>query len=409
MSAIELSEDQEVARLAVLEALAAGRKELTLSGPAGSGKTTLMRRLLADLQADDYTVRLVAPTGKAASRLAALTGQPATTIHSPLYKTITDLGGGGVEFSDPKAIADGRSVIICDEASMVGKRLYGDLRNKLPPSVALLCVGDREQLEPVNDTWGADFADPTALLTQIHRQAAGSPIIQLATAIRHGEAWRGVRPDGVAYRVVRASLADAAAWLALERAFGGDATLLTYTNRIRQRLNADVRAARGHVGALVPGDQIVCTRNNYPCGIMNGEVRQVVDFELIDASDSRLVRVTFAEGGPRPIIAPATLAGGPGTLEWQKLEALADAIDAESDDWEVFECGPLKKKMMIAEYGECLTVHKSQGSQWHSVGVILDSVLEGMEQRDPSAFRRLCYTAVTRAAKELVIFDVGRA
>lgn len=421
MTLQELSPDQEVARQAVLDALAGGSRDLVLAGAAGTGKTTLMRQLIADLEAAGYTVRLVAPTGKAASRLSALTGKPATTIHSPLYKTIKETVNaegkkdGGVEFADPKAIASGRSVVICDEASMVGQRIHRDLRGKLPADVALLYVGDREQLEPVNDTWGADFASPTALLDKIHRQAEGSPIVQLATAIRQAERWRSIRPTGEGYRVQRATLEQAAAWLSLERACGGDATLLAYTNRVRQRTNGLVREQRGHTAALEIGDVIVCTRNAYNLGLMNGEVRQVADFEPVDGSGGQLVAVRWVEGGrdtwhnDGPILAPHTLATGMTQPELERLDALCDALDDAGDDpFGVFERGPMKRRILQAEYGECLTVHKSQGSQWHSVGIVFDGSFEGMEERDPAAFRRLLYTAVTRAARELVIFDVGR-
>ena len=413
---IDLSEDQESARGEILAALLFGERQLVLSGPAGSGKTTLMRQLLADIEAMGRPVRLVAPTGKAAARLAELTGRTATTIHSPLYReireTVDDKGNktGGVEFADPKAIASGGGVIICDEASMVGRRIYADLLIQLPVSVALLCVGDREQLEPVGDSWGANFNAPTALLTAIHRQAADSPIIQLATALRTGQAWRAVRPTTAGYRVQSATVEQAASWLALERGLGADATLLCYTNRLRQSCNAQVRAMRGLEGNIAVGDMIVCTRNAYNLALMNGDVRQVADFEPIEESGGELVTVRWAEGGTaKPILAPATLAKGMAPPELDRLEALCDRIDDDSDSFDVFERGRLKKRLLQAEYGEALTVHKSQGSQWTSVGVLFDAAFAGAEERDGAAFRRLLYTAITRAKSDLVLFDVGRA
>lgn len=403
----DLSPDQLEAREAVLAAvLLDGQREAVLSGPAGSGKTTLMRQLLADFEAAGWLVRLVAPTGKAAARLGQVAGRPATTIHSPLYRTILERDDGGVEFTDPKAVAEGRAVIICDEASMVGTRLYGDLKRNLPDTVALLCVGDREQLPPVNDTWGADFANPTALLTAIHRQAAGSPIIQLATAIRQGQDWRTIRPDGKAYTYRRGTLEQVAAWLALERMVGNDATLLAWTNRARQRLNADVRAARGHAGELEIGDVLVCTRNAYNLGRMNGEVGTVADFEPVDGTGGQLVEVQWQGGGRPAVIAPSTLGAGVTSADWQRLEGIADEADFEADD--AWSRPPTKKRMMMAEHGECLTVHKSQGSQWNTVGVVVDQALDGLAEREPDTFRRLLYTAVTRAARELVIWEVGR-
>lgn len=401
-----LSPDQANARADVLAAiLADGATEAVLSGPAGSGKTTLMRQLLADFEGAGVVVRLVAPTGKAAARLAELTGRPATTIHAPLYREIIENDDGGVEFAKPHAIAAGRSVVICDEASMVGTRLYGDLKRNLPPSVALLCVGDREQLPPVNDTWGANFAEPTALLTAIHRQAAGSPIIQLATAIRTGADWRSIPPDGAAYIRRRGNVEAVAAWMAGERALDADATVLAYTNRIRQRLNSSIRSARGHRHDLEIGDVLVCTRNAYSLGRMNGELGVVRDFEPVADTGGELVTVTWAHGGRPAIVAPATLAGGMTPAEWARLCDVADEADAVAAD--AWSRPPTKKLMMMAEYGECLTVHKSQGSQWHTAGVVVDPALDGMAERDPDTFRRLMYTAVTRAARQLIVWEVG--
>ena len=62
--------------------------------------------------------------------------------------------------------------------------------------------------------------------------------------------------------------------------------------------------------------------------------------------------------------------------------------------------------MMRAQYGEALTVHKSQGSQWHSVGVVLDASFLGAEERDPDLFARLLYTAITRASGAITLWEV---
>lgn len=415
---LTLSPDQEEARALIHFAVEDGLTELVLSGPAGSGKTTIMRALLEDFEQQGRVVKLIAPTGKAAARLSELTGRAASTIHAPLYREIIEVRDadgkltGDVKFADPKAVADRRAVVICDEASMVGTRIYSDLRRTLDETVVLLCVGDREQLPPVNDTWGAQFAEPTALLTAIHRQAAGSPIIQLATAIRQQQEWRKVRPGG-AYSYRRGKQADAVAWLAQQRLQGQDAALLAYTNNVRQRVNDDVREARGFTEPLHVGDLIVCTRNQYGVGKMNGEVVQVAAFEYLEGSDGRLARIRWYEPGERPsrsgpgrsaVIAPKTLHRGASQDEWTELEDLADALDLERESW--WETTATKKRMMRAEYGECLTVHKSQGSQWHTVGVVYDRALEGMETRDPDTFRRMLYTAVTRAATELVLWDI---
>jgi ATP-dependent exoDNAse (exonuclease V) alpha subunit len=396
-----LSDDQEVARAAIHAAMGDGARRLTMSGPAGSGKTTLMRTLIDDLEGKGRAVTLLAPTGKAAARLRDLTGRDTSTIHRAIYKRIIEKPDGNVEFRDPRSAAQAGAVVICDEASMIGQTLYRDLAGALPASAVLICVGDREQLPPVNDTWGADFGAPTALLTKVHRQAETSPIIRLATTIRHGGDWRTIRPEP-GYVRRRSNVAGAAGWLATMRALGVDATLLTFSNRTRAELNRATRAARGHVGELVVGDVIVCTRNAHALGIANGETRTVDDFgyTVIDrvADDGwemepwlDAAAVSFVEGGEALIFAEHLADGVPPSL-WSRVRAEVDPRSAP--------------RLMMAEFGEALTVHKSQGSQWDNVGVVYDSMLAGMAQRDPELHRRILYTAATRAAKELTIFEV---
>jgi GTPase SAR1 family protein len=95
-----LSPDQETARMAILRAVAAGAREIVLAGPAGSGKTTLMRQVLDDLQAMRLNVIPMAPTGKAALRLTQLTGRAAKTIHALIYTRCEESPDGDLHFGD---------------------------------------------------------------------------------------------------------------------------------------------------------------------------------------------------------------------------------------------------------------------------------------------------------------------
>lgn len=399
---MELSEDQEAARQEVLVALLVDQqRQAVLSGPAGSGKTTLMLSIIADLERSGCRVKLIAPTGKAALRLSQVVGREATTIHSQLYRDVTELEDGSLEFDGVRQFADERTVVICDEASMVGQRLHADLLESLPPTASLLCVGDREQLPPVRDTWGADFDSPTALLTEIHRQALGSPIVQLATAIRTGNGMGDVQFDGEQLQYLRGSVDDAASWLAMQRAVGVDATLLCYTNRTRAAANTAVRAARGLAGQIDVGDTVVCTRNHYGLGLFNGEVATI---QRIESIDENLSWVDFVGRKKRAALSPVDLGAPMTSARWEELEGFADALEwGLPVDW---SRPPIKKRLVRAEYGECLTVHKSQGSQWDAVGVLVDRSFEALQHRDAETWRRLMYTAVTRAAKRLVVFEV---
>ena len=376
---MQLSPDQEHARQAILSALSEGTPVSVLVGPAGSGKTTLLRTLLSDLTRD---VTLLCPTGKAAARLTEVTGQRARTIHRALYGRVQEVddakGRTRLVFDGKQAPCPPGGLVVCDEASMVDTRLHGDLLAHLPPGAQLLYVGDREQLAPVEGTWGPDFTAPTAVLKTIHRQAEQSPILGLATAIREGRRW-----DAWAAGACERGEADPVDWL-LAR-LDQDATLITTTNQRRRVLNAALRARRGFSAPLVPGDRIVCLRNNLDVGLMNGEVRTIVTVE-------RAPGPSWIQGAE---LWRGTLDSGETVLI--NVDLLGQPVSAYTA-WKKKRKGAGMASLIHADYGYCLTVHKSQGSQWSSVGFVSCPVFRRIKDR-----RRLAYTAVTRARHELYI------
>lgn len=390
---ITLSEDQEVARNAVLKAITNGQTRMVLTGPAGSGKTTLMRTLISDLEVLGRPVTLLAPTGKAATRLAELTGRETSTIHRPLYRKVVEDSSGQLHFSDSQAVAGYKAVVIVDEASMLGTKVFGDLTYTLPKGAQLLCVGDREQLEPVNDTWGPDFTNPTAALSKVHRQALESPILALATDVRNGKFWRNFvcPPDKKGYeRIRRIGLPDVVEWLVKRREAGEDTVLVTYMNRTRQMLNYLIRERYNRKLPIEVGDRIVCKRNNADLGCWNGEIRVVQAVE-IDHDRGGCADVKWTDGTGALIV--------PWLLQEQ------NGGDRDSFRIALHMIGQeFKSEIMQAEYGECLTIHSAQGSQWKNVGIVHD--FDYLQQKDAALYRRLMYTAITRAVENLVIFEV---
>jgi len=437
---VTLSPDQQQAREAVLDALLTTRlPEATLAGAAGSGKTTLMRALIADLRAAGKHVVLLAPTGKAARRLSEVCGENASTIHKPLYAEVSSriratakekaayevlrkasaeawaafrAGDGSgdhppiltafgdwvrdqraakrqdveedLTFSDPRAMGTNNTVLVVDEASMVGMRLANDLRGQLH-GAQVLWVGDREQLPPVKDQWGCDWSRPVGLLTQVHRQAQGSPIIKLATAIRTGADWNRIDPVKPVYRD-QCPPDRVAQWLAEQHTEDADSVCLTYTNKKRNLINDLTRAKLGYSQeTLCVGERVLVTSNHYNTGLCNGEVKIVTDMRLrkglldVDVYELRLRGVTNDAGVER----------------WIPYEPKALAAGQR----------PRARGCLSIDYGYCLSIHKSQGSQWHTVGIIHDGACWWLNRERPDEYRRLIYTAVTRASDRLLVFD----
>ena len=158
-----------------------GAQVFRLFGYAGTGKTTLARRIADDVEG---SVVFGAFTGKAASVMRQKGCADAATIHSLIYRT-KETEEGGPAFSlnraGPAAKAD---LIVIDECSMVDSDLGHDLLSFDKP---VLVLGDPAQLPPVRG--GGFFTEgtpPDVMLTEVHRQAAGNPIVRLSMLVREG-------------------------------------------------------------------------------------------------------------------------------------------------------------------------------------------------------------------------------
>ena len=167
-----------------------------LTGGPGTGKTTIINGVVATLKKllqdegmkwDEISesIRLAAPTGRAAKRLSESTGMPASTIHRLLGIT-------GRENTDDIDIEElsGRLLVI-DEMSMVDTQLFDLLLRAIPNGMQVILVGDKDQLPSVGP--GRVFYDLLASgllnyreLETIHRQGKGSTIIELASSVKSG-------------------------------------------------------------------------------------------------------------------------------------------------------------------------------------------------------------------------------
>ncbi|MDO8835096.1 MAG: ATP-dependent RecD-like DNA helicase, partial [Vicinamibacterales bacterium] len=172
-------------RTAVRTALAS--KLLVITGGPGVGKTTILRAILAILGAKRVPMALCAPTGRAAKRMAEVTGHDARTIHRLLE--VNPIDGGFRRGPHHPIEAD---LVVVDETSMVDVPLMHALMRAVPDRAAVVLVGDVDQLPPVGP--GQVLADvidsaavPVVRLTEIFRQAAASRIIVNAHRVNRGE------------------------------------------------------------------------------------------------------------------------------------------------------------------------------------------------------------------------------
>ncbi|KAA0205913.1 hypothetical protein EDM68_04150 [Candidatus Uhrbacteria bacterium] len=395
MSGLDFSRDQAIAleRLRTWALKPEGRS-ITLGGYAGTGKTTVIAALRAEL-ADvrpELRVAFCSYTGKASQVLRQTLAASGTllpqdscgTIHALLYTPYMDQDGaiaGWIRSKDINA-----DLIILDEASMVTDRIWHDL---LSTGIPIIAVGDHGQLPPVEGSFNL-MNRPDLLLETIHRQAEGNPIIRLAEAARRtgrvpvGDFSNSVRK--FSYATHEASDIDDLVDHLLSN-FHDDMLLLCGYNKTRVALNRSVRQKLGRESDVPEGgDRVVCLKNTYknPGGpIYNGMVGRIESIAP-EGEHWYAASIEFPEDGRR-------------------LDGLVSRHQFNCPET-VMKVPDLAQKLIGErfDYGYALTVHKSQGSQAKTV-LLFE---ERFPKSDDEAWRRWLYTAVTRARENLYI--VGR-
>jgi exodeoxyribonuclease V alpha subunit len=375
---IALADEQRAA-----VALALRSKLLVLTGGPGVGKTTVLKTILQILMAKRVRPLLCAPTGRAAKRLAEVTGLEARTIHRLLEVNPRD----GRFRRDERTPLDGDLVVV-DEASMVDVPLMQALVRAVPRSAALLVVGDADQLPSVGP--GQVLADllasqaiPVARLTTVFRQAAASRIVTAAHQVNAGLVPQST-PDGEPgdFYLVDAADAERAAERVLAlvrdripRRFGFDPVrdiqVLSPMNRGAagaKALNLALQAALNPSGAprlerfgtaFAPGDKVMQIENDYDKEVYNGDIGRVVSVDLESAS-----------------------------------------LVVEVDGRELaYDAGELDR--LVLAYAT--TIHKAQGSEYPAVVVPLTT------EHYPMLQRRLIYTAITRGRRLVVVVGPKKA
>jgi len=355
-----------------------------VTGGPGVGKTTLVKCLLGMFSARGLHAVLCAPTGRAAKRLAETTGQQAQTIHRLLE--FDAASGRFLRNSDNPVRAD---LFVIDEASMLDVSLAASLFQAIPTGAAVVLVGDVDQLPSVGP--GAVLHDiiaservPTTRLTQIFRQGEGSHIVAAAHSILDGRI--PGKPDESKlsdFYFIETQEASAIEERLVElvgrripERFGfdplRDVQVLAPMNRgalgarrINERIQAALNPAKGkdeleRFGTTYRvGDRVLQTSNNYQKEVFNGDLGVVRKIDHVNQE----LEVAFEGRGV--------------TYDFGDLDELSLAY--------------------------CLTIHKSQGSEYPCVVIPLHTQHFMMLQRN------LLYTGVTRGKKLVILLGSREA
>ncbi|WP_299650406.1 AAA family ATPase [uncultured Jannaschia sp.] len=429
---------------------------IAVTGKAGSGKTLLLAELVRtlreaglDLVSGDYerkrkdrrSLAVLAPTNKAASVLRNR-GVPATTIHRILYTPVYDpeyerlaewLAGDAdrptVEGLSEEALDRAKRVYeetssvpgalaaaglrgsdfitgwkrrdspldigFVDESSMLDDKQYEDLREIFP---TLVLFGDPAQLAPVNQSGRMVFdrfeGDILLHLERVHRQAADSPILDLAHALGDPdlefEAFERMVEDAAARddRVQVAARVDSDLM--------ARSPVLVWRNATRIRM---IRAFRSAYGAddtqLLPGEPLICDGLELPLK----HRKRRIDLEargLIKGA-----QVVYLGPGRKPGFSKLHVVGAPDP----EISVSSIVKIEHPDEDEPFL--PFAARMGAAFlHGAAVTIHKAQGSQWDAVQVFAPDLYAasraGRVEAGQQLWKRLAYVAITRAVNRVI-------
>ncbi len=368
-----------------------------ISGPAGSGKTTVVKHIIQELGLSDSEVVFMAFVGKAALALR-LSGVNGRTIHSVIYQIskkykrdendkIVYLHGKPVletKFEKLEALPLGIKLLVVDEGGMVDSNIGSDILSFRIPTLVL---GDLHQLPPVFGT-SLFLQKPDVILNEIMRQHKDSAIIYLSQLAMHGVPIPYGKYNNGECRVMRReNLTDD-----MLREFD---LIICNTNRTRDTINWYIRKNIYGIdsNSIVIGDKLICRQNCWD--ILLDDPSIDIDIALVNGMIGNVTSIN------------RNTKNGSGKL----------MIDFKPEFSNVcFEDVPVNPSYILSEYeyrkatnprfspdvtfelGYCSTCHLAQGSQYPNILVYIDSALG-----DSDYSRKWLYTAITRAQKSLTI------
>lgn len=368
---IDLSDAQRDAIQKLIE-----NRVVALTGLPGTGKTTIIRAIVRLFKQTSVSCILMAPTGIAAKRLAAVTGEPASTIHRTLGWT-----GNQWEFNGRNKYSIG--AVIVDEMSMVDQELFYRILDALDPTTMLVLVGDDAQLPSVGP--GNVLRElitcpsiPHVRLTHIFRQSQQSEIIIASHKINKGESPKleGRKPDEeflfvpsqdedrilemIVTLAVKLKSKDSN-FQVLSPKYDGTVGVHALNQAIRERLNPLNGQKEHKAGKLHfrEGDRLMVVKNDYALNVSNGDMGKLVTI----AREHLLVRI--------------------------------HGVGANQPDTYVEIPKHAVPHMLRLAYA--ITVHKSQGSEFDTI------ILPIVRSQGRMLQRNLFYTAVTRAKKKVIL------
>ena len=375
---VQLNDNQQLAIISALK-----NKITIITGGPGTGKTTLIKQLLAILDHNQVAYKLAAPTGRAAKRISESTGKFAVTIHRLLEFDVSTM-----KFVHNEQNTLQTPFLIIDEASMIDTFLINSILKALAHNTHLILIGDIDQLPSVGA--GNVLSDliksarvPYTQLTEIFRQAQNSLIITNAHRVNQGE-FPTTQTNDQAQKDFIFIKEDLPENLPshfeniVKKTLGRYQILPSQMNVLApmhrgtagtQKINFDLQKLLnpGHQDQIIShggyhyktNDRVMQLKNNYDKNVFNGDIGTIIEIQKNDQTitcnyDGRLVEYEFNE-----------------------LDELTLAY--------------------------AISIHKSQGSEYEAV------IIPVFTQHFTLLQRNLLYTAITRAKKLCILIGQTRA
>lgn len=371
-------------------ALAAKNRILVITGGPGTGKTTILKAVLAMYDELELETYLAAPTGRAAKRMSELCGMEASTIHRMLGAKMSE-DGETVVFGKDEEDKLACDALIIDECSMVDITLMHAILKALKSDCRILLVGDADQLPSVGP--GNVFSDiirsgvvPTVRLTEIFRQKADSRIVRNAHMINRGEHPDFNENSGDFFRL---------------RRMQGGSCVETIVELCKRRLPENMKIPSNQIQVLSPSRKgETGTANLNKClqaalNPPNESKKEKLFSETVFRTGDRVIQIKnnydivwkdkLGKSGM------GVYNGDIGTIV--EIDTASEYLKVDYEDKIALYGFEMLNEL---EHAWALTVHKSQGSEYRAVILSLNPVAQMLLTRG------VLYTAVTRA-KELLI------
>nr|WP_174494747.1 ATP-dependent RecD-like DNA helicase [Salirhabdus euzebyi] len=370
-------------------AQALNSKAMILTGGPGTGKTTVIKGILGAYErlnkgkpgAEDEKSPfiLAAPTGRAAKRMAEATGKKAQTIHRLLGWSGTE----EFEFNQSHQLQG--ELVIIDEFSMVDIWLANQLFRAIPSNAQVILVGDEDQLPSVGP--GQVLSDllasnkiPVCQLTDIYRQKEGSRIIELAHEIKNNQCDEQSLKKGDDFSFIKSPEHQVVPIIqdvikkAMEKGYGmkdiqvlapmyRSSTGITKLNEAIQELvnppTSQRRSIKFNDVFFRTGDKVIQLVNQPEKGVYNGDIGELVAI-----------------------------------LKAEETEDNVEQIVVNFDGKEVVY---VRSELQQLMHAYCISIHKSQGSEFSIVIIPVLPVFRRMLKKN------LLYTAITRSKQSLII------